>query len=393
MRTPMNRRDFLKTLGASSALSLSPTLWAATAIRPYERLLVLIELKGGNDGLNTVVPYADPAYAALRPRIGIRREEVVHLSEQIGFHPSLLPLLPVWQAGELALIQGVGYPGPNLSHFRSIEIWDTASKSDETLQEGWLARAFQRMPPPNTFAANGVVIGSSEMGPLTTGSRVVTLTDPEKFMRQARLADTGAPHGNGALAHILKVEADIRQAASGLKAGAAPFAFATDFPTHGFGATVKTAAQVLGSGAGAAVLRLTLGGFDTHQQQAGVHGNLLKQLAEGLVALRSALMELNLWERTLVLSYAEFGRRPKENQSGGTDHGTANVHFAFGGQVRGGLYGQAPDLTRLDGNGNSGFSVDYRQLYATVLARWWGLAARDSRDVLGGPFAPLGFVV
>lgn len=147
---------------------------------------------------------------------------------------------------------------------------------------------------------------------------------------------------------------------------------------------------MLGTGARVAVLRLTLSGFDTHQNQAAVHGNLLKQLADGLVALRSALIELDVWQKTLVLSYAEFGRRPKENQSNGTDHGTANVHFALGGAVRGGLYGEAPDLARVDGSGNLSFGIDFRNIYATVLQRWWQL---DSREALGAHFAPLDFVV
>lgn len=390
----MNRRDFLNVLAGSGALAMAPNLWAAGLARPYERVLILIELKGGNDGLNTLIPYTDSNYAMLRPRIGIRRDEVLQLSEQAGLHPSMQVLMPLWQANELAVINGVGYPNPNLSHFRSIEIWDTASKSEETLQDGWLARAFKRSPPPQAFAADGVVIGSQDMGPLLSnganGNRVLTLSDPEKFTRQARFAESVPTQGGGALAHILRVESDIRQGAAKLTAGGVPFPFATEFPVGGFGATVKTACQVLGSRAGVAVIRLTLGGFDTHQNQPGVHGNLLKQLAEGLVALRSGLTELKLWDSSLVLTYAEFGRRPKENQSSGTDHGTANVHFALGGRVRGGMYGQLPDLTRLDANGNLGFAVDFRSVYATALETWWGL---ESREALGGRFAPLGFVV
>ena len=206
----------------------------------------------------------------------------------------------------------------------------------------------------------------------------------------ARLAEGGGAMGGGALAHIQRVEADIRQAAAKLNTTGPVFAFRTEFPRTGFGATVKTACQVVGSGAEVAVLRLTLAGFDTHQNQPGTHGNLLKELAEGLSALRSALIELKLWDRTLVMTYAEFGRRPRENQSNGTDHGTANVHFAMGGAVRGGVYGESPNLARLDASGNMEFNVDYRRLYATVLERWWRL---ESRDALGARFAPLDLLV
>lgn len=385
----MKRRDFLNCLGGAGLLALAPNLAAAAATTPYQRLLILVELKGGNDGLNTVVPYTDPEYYALRPRIGIRREEVLPISDRLGFHPALQALLPLWQAGELAVVQGVGYPNPNLSHFRSIEIWDTASRSDEYLQQGWLARSFVRAPPPAAFAADAVVVGSQDMGPLVGGGRVVALSNPEQFARMARLAQEGGAMRGGALAHIQRVEADIRQAAAKINASGPAFNFATAFPQGGFGSTVKTACQVLGSGAEVAVMRLTLSGFDTHQNQPGVHANLLRQLAEGLAALRAALVELKLWERTLVMSYAEFGRRPKENQSNGTDHGTAAVHFALGGAVRGGVFGEAPNLASLDAGGNMKYSVDYRSLYATALERWWQI---DSREILGGRFAPLGFL-
>jgi len=386
----MKRRDFLGGVGATGLLGLIPAAARAAAESPYRRLLILVELKGGNDGLNTVVPYADPNYYALRPRIAIPADEVLPLGEGLGLHPALQVLLPLWRAGELAVIHGVGYPQPNLSHFRSIEIWDTASASDEYLQQGWLARSFHGQPPPARFAADAVVVGSQDMGPCSGGGRVVVLNNQDQFARLARLAQEGGRGGGGALAHIQRVESDIVAAAARIKVGGPGFAFGTAFPSGGFGGAVRTACQVLGSGAEVAVLRLSLSGFDTHQNQPGPHAGLLRQLAEGLVALRSALRELDLWQRSLVLTYAEFGRRPKENQSNGTDHGTSNVHFALGGTVRGGFHGEPPDLARLDAAGNPAFSVDYRRVYATVLERWWGI---DSRSVLGVRFEPLAFVV
>lgn len=384
----MKRRDFLGGIGAAGLLGLLPGVALAAREAPYRRLLILIELKGGNDGLNTVVPYTDPNYYALRPRIAIRADEVLRLGEGLGLHPALQPLLPLWQAGELAVIQGLGYPKPNLSHFRSIEIWDTASHSDEYLQQGWLGRSFLGQPPPAGFAADAVVVGSQDMGPFSGGGRVVALNNPEQFARLARLAREGGGLGGGALAHIRRVESDIVSAAARINGGGPGFAFRTLFPQGGFGSTVRTACQVMGSGAEVAVLRLSLSGFDTHQNQPAIHANLLRQLGEGLVALRSALGELRLWERSLVLTYAEFGRRPKENQSNGTDHGTSNIHFALGGAVRGGFHGEAPSLARLDADGNLAYTVDFRRLYATVLERWWDI---DSRSVLGARFEPLAF--
>ena len=378
----MKRRDFLRTSAVATCAVLAPRFALAQAPAGYRNLLVLIEMKGGNDGLNTVVPYADPAYYALRPRIAIRRDGVLQLDGRAGLHPALAPLVPLWKAQELAIVQGVGYAHLNLSHFRSIEVWETASQSEEYLSDGWLTRAFAAHPVPRSFAADGVIVGSSDLGPLAgTGARAVALANTEQFLRQAKMAQPmQVAQGNRALAHLLKVEADVAQAASGLRGS---HAFRTEFPQGPFGQAVRSAAQVVASNAGVAAVRLSLDGFDTHQNQPAPHANLLRQLAEGLAALRSALVELDRWNSTLVLTYAEFGRRAQENGSNGTDHGTANVHFALGGRVKGGFLGAAPRLDRLK-NGN--LAVEFRSLYATVLERWWSV---PSSGVLGGRFPPL----
>src|SRR5438876_7665039 len=386
----MNRRDFLRfATGASvlpgAMLSTAGVAWATVpADARYRNLLVLIELKGGNDGLNTLVPYATPTYYALRPKLAIARDPVIQRSDTAGLHPALEPLLPLWKSRELAVLQGVGYPEPNLSHFRSIEIWDTASKSAEYLQEGWLTRTFAAAPTPADFAADGVIVGSSDLGPLAgAGTRAIALANTKQFLRQARLAIHEGHARNHALQHILKVEADIVQAASHLNAD---HAFTTEFPQGGFGNAIKTACQVIANRAGVAVVRVTLSGFDTHSGQPGTQARLLGELAGGIVALKGALVELDRWNDALVLTYAEFGRRPKENLSSGTDHGTASVHFALGGRVAGGLYGEQPALDRLSGDGNPAYAIDFRSVYATVLDRWWGVA---SNGPLGGQFAPL----
>ncbi|MFN0160197.1 MAG: DUF1501 domain-containing protein [Burkholderiales bacterium] len=379
----MDRRRFL-SLAATSPLGL----WlhcASAQDAAASRLLILVELRGANDGLNTVVPFADPLYASLRPRLALKREEVVQLSERAGLHPALEPLLPTWRSGHMAIVEGLGYPEPNLSHFRSIEIWDTASRADEYLQQGWLARAFATRPVPAAYLADGVAIGNNDMGPLAGAPRAIALANPERFLQQARLAEAEgtAARRSSALQHILKVEGNIVEAAANLEARRE---FRTVFPQGNFGNQVRLAAQIAANRRPVAAIRVSLGNFDTHQNQAPMHGNLLRQLAEGLVALRSALEETGRWESTLIVTYAEFGRRVRENQSQGTDHGTAAAHLVLGGAVRGGFLGQPPALGRLDGNGNLPFAVDFRSLYATVLERWWSL---PSADVLGGKFATL----
>lgn len=391
----IDRRHFLASLGLGAMTVLSPQLALAASSNAgtpsvQRRLLILVELKGGNDGLNTIVPFADPRYLQLRPRIGLKREEVIKLDERTGAHPSLAALQPLWAANELAIVQSVGYPQANLSHFRSIEIWDTASRSDQYLEDGWLGRAFGHYPGASDAAADSVAVGGGELGPLGgRHTRTVAVSNAEQFQRLARGAGgSNGPNASGtvrssALAHLLKVESDVSAAANRLSGN---HAFATPFPGGAFGEAVHTACQIVARSGSVAAIRLSLNGFDTHRNQPGTHANLLRQLAEGLAALKAGLGEIGRWRDTLVLTYAEFGRRPQENQSNGTDHGTAAPHFVLGGRVRGGLYGEAPRLDRLDGNGNLPFAVDFRQLYATALEGWWG---QPSAEVLGGRFASL----
>ena len=381
----MQRRTFMtRGIGAVGLLGTQAPGWAqgvaARASSVADRVLILIELKGGNDGLNTVVPYADPLYYQLRNTIAISRDDVLRLDAKLGLHPELKAMLPLWESGELALVQGVGYPQPNLSHFRSIEIWDTASRAGEYLAQGWITRAMNAgYGEAAAFTAQGVLIGANEFGPLA-GARAVMINNPETFVNQARFAAPVAAIGNAALQHVLRVESDVSQAAEGLKGER--FAFKTEFAPGAFGNALRAAVQVVasqrgktGRGAGVPVIVLSLGSFDTHQNQAAQHGGLLRQLAQGMSSLRSALLELGAWDRSLIMSFSEFGRRARQNQSSGTDHGTAAPHFIAGGAVRGGLYGQMPDLARLDGSQNLVHAVDFRQIYSTVARDWWGVSA------------------
>jgi uncharacterized protein (DUF1501 family) len=396
----MNRRHFLRAGAASlGAAAVHPALALAAARAPdYARLLILVELKGGNDGLNTVIPYASPRYAQLRPTIGIARDRVIALDGRTGLHPAMQALMPLWQQRELAIVQGVSYPSPNLSHFRSIEIWNTASASNQYLDTGWLTRSFQKNPVPQSFASDAVVIGSAEMGPLANGAHAIALINPQQFLRDSNLIrSVDISGGNPELAHVLEVEHEIQRAADRLRPANRQAMLRTSFPPGNFGNQVKTAMQIVADsqaypgqrpdrrmpGKGVAAIRLTLNGFDTHRDQPGRHQNLLKQFSEGMAAMRGALTEMNRWDSTLIATYSEFGRRAGENDSRGTDHGTVAPHFIAGGAVRGGFYGVPPALDRLDPNGNLPVGVDFRSIYATVLEHWWGL---DSRPVLGQGF-------
>ncbi|WP_323072376.1 DUF1501 domain-containing protein [Mycetohabitans endofungorum] len=359
----MHRRQFLTVGGAAlCALSVpgSTGLLAARAPHamvaalgreaPVHRMtLILIELSGGNDALNTVIPYEDPRYRQLRPTIGIARERVIPLNGGTGLHPSLAALKPWWDDASLAIVQGVGYPRPNLSHYRSREIWETASASHEYWHDGWLARAFAP---------------SAEQPPSPVQS-----PSPLPAQLPFRLPRRGPSP----------------------EYGDRGYQFATRFARDAFGVAISHAMQRLALARhnpthAPSVIRLTLSGFDTHHNQPARHAALLAQLADGMVALRGALTELGCWESALIMTYAEFGRRADENADGGTEHGTVAAHFVAGGRVRGGFYGVAPQLSQLDGDGYLPLGIDFRSLYATVLQQGWGI---EAAPVLGARFDTL----
>jgi uncharacterized protein (DUF1501 family) len=378
----MKRRELLQLGAGLTAWTCAPSVWAAAGDEPL-RLLVLIELRGGNDGLNTIVPLDDGSYYDLRPRLALRGEAVTALNDRVGLN-SALALKPLWDAGEMAILQGVGYAQPNLSHFRSIEIWDTASDSSQYLTQGWLTRVAATSPSFARFSADGVILGAADLGPFAGGARAIALADPVRFARAAHLAGADAMTGRGALAHILRVEHDIARAGSELWP---QVSFKTEFPRSPFGFAIQSAATIASTRRVPAI-RVTLSGFDTHQNQLQTHANLLRQLGEAVMTLRAALQEIRLWDRTLLITYSEFGRRARENGSGGTDHGTANVMLALGPNVVGGLYGEAPALNLLE-DGNLRATTDFRAVLSSVVARWWGL---DPEPVFGRNFALVNFL-
>ncbi len=382
----MKRRDFMKSLGLSAIAMVYPATRAFGASQS-PRYLVLLELHGGNDGLNTVAPLGDPLYSRLRPNLALKRDQVISLSEQLGLNTALEPLMTAWRGNELAVVLGVGYPEPNRSHFRSIEIWDTASDSGEYLQTGWLARALANRFGEQAFAADGIVIGRNP-APLTGDAmRTVVINDIDRFVRQAqRMESLRRTTDNPALAHLLSVQQDLRGTADALQARMSSSNMTLpEFPNTLIGRHMKEAARLLVSGAAAPVIKVSHGSFDTHSNQRGLHDRLLGQLAVALTAFREAMIEAGLWDQVLIMSYSEFGRRAAENASRGTDHGTAAPHFFLGGRVKGGLYGEQPSLTDLDA-GDLKYRVDFRRLYATVVNRWWGLTPTEFD---GTRFAPL----
>lgn len=341
------------------------------------RILLLVELKGGNDGLNTLVPYADARYRELRPAIGVPRERVIQLDEKVGLHEKLQPLMESWKAGDLAIVQGVGYPYPNRSHFRSIEIWDTASASSQTLNEGWIARSFEGVSLPKGAGVDCIVADTNALPSTGPELRTIVMQDAENFLRQAQnLKDAQGmgDGGNPALRHLLAVRHEINAAAAGLRdklrAAAAPaVAYGQEFL---LGRQLDVATRVITSKVPVVAVKVALGGFDTHANQAPTQERLLAYLAASLATLRNNLIAAGRWNDVVVMTYSEFGRRAKQNASAGTDHGTAAPQFVMGGGVKGGLHGADPSLHDLQ-DGDLKHTVDFRSVFATVAQGCWGL--------------------
>jgi uncharacterized protein (DUF1501 family) len=408
-----SRRDFLKQgLLPVFAGSAVPAVFAngvaaaaqdSPKTRTRDRVLVLVQLAGGNDGLNTVIPFQDGTYHDARPTL--RQDQgVLQLNNQFGLHPNLKYLKGAWDAGQLAVVQGVGYPNPNLSHFASMAIWESASVQGG-IGDGWLGRYLNYLDQvgesPN-HALEGVSAGSMVPPELRSKTPVTVLQSIKAFRLQpvnehGTMVDvenplmkfygslrTSSPAPFGALLDSTLQEAIT--ASRALLATDASYQPMAAYPDKSpIASSLKMVAETIVSGLGVRVAHVTLGGFDNHAREKPVHDKLLLDLDKALGAFMQDLTGHGLADRVLVMTWSEFGRRVKENGSAGTDHGTAAPMFLLGTPVNGGLYGEAPSLSALD-NGNLKFTVDFRSVYASVLADYLKAPAQD---LLGGNFETL----
>ena len=371
----MRRRDLLKLLATAPYLLRSTNLFAEGAPR-WDRIVVLIELKGANDSLNTVIPYQDPLYYQYRPTIALARDKVLPLGEQLAWHPALRPLLPLWEKKQIALVHGLGYANPSLSHYRSSEIWNTGSDSATVLRDGWITRCFERHPLPNKFTASGIAL-SDDLGPLDgIHSKSIVMTNPGQFLNRAELKETATtPVENPALAHIIEVQKAINAAPQSMFSQLIDENYLSQSPfKSNIDAQLSAVVHLIETDVANPVYKLSHGSFDTHSNQPLQHEQLLQQLAEALVNFQMNLQERGMWNRVVIMTYSEFGRSVHENAKHGTDHGTAASHFLLGGQVAGGHYGLMPALAELQDE-NLKFTTDFRRLYSTLIEKWWNLSA------------------
>jgi uncharacterized protein (DUF1501 family) len=383
----LTRRAFLKS---TSLLALAPTLpvflaRTARAADPMKAapVLVVVQLDGGNDALNTVVPHADPEYAKLRPTLKIAAKDLVKVNDSVGLHPSLKPLAGLLEKGRLAVVPGVSYPNPNRSHFRSMAIWQTARFDPEDHKGyGWLGRAL------DTVGGNSALVGAGAVPTTLNARRSVTLSlsRPDDLLL-ADAATAKAALGGEAKDDLLAFVR--RQAADGYGAAdkLADQARASDavYPGTRLAEKLRLAAGLLKSDLGARVFYTTQGSYDTHASQNFNHAGLLREFAGSVEAFFADLDKAKLSDRVVLLAFSEFGRTIKENGSAGTDHGTAGCVFVAGGALKGGLVGTMPSLTDLD-QGEPKMTTDFRGIYATILDKWLNC---PGEQVLGGKFEHL----
>ncbi|MBM3970983.1 MAG: DUF1501 domain-containing protein [Planctomycetes bacterium] len=406
------RREFLKQFGAASLVSLGampPSFLAraaaATEAKPDERILVLVQLAGGNDGLNTVVPFGRDEYYKARPGVGIGMDAVLKLNGELGLHPAMDGFQKLFDEGWLSVIQGVGYPNPDRSHFRSMDIWQSAKPEKDDVSNGWLGRALDSTVEQHVGKVPGLAFGTDKLPLSLVASKinVPTVRDVKGYQLQLgpgnesalkahkqsleRIASRDAMAGSD-LDFLRRTARMAWSSAEQLKQISASYKPATAYPGNALGQKLRTVAEIISSDLSTRMYFVHLDGFDTHSQQANAHQALLTELSSAITAFVGDLKGHGLADRVLVATFSEFGRRVAENGSLGTDHGAASQMFVISPKCKGGIVGAHPSLTDLD-DGDLKFHTDFRSVYATLLDHWLSI---PSAPVLGGAFRPVEFV-
>ncbi|WP_460941311.1 DUF1501 domain-containing protein [Spirosoma humi] len=415
----MNRRNFLK----QSAFTTAGTMLIPHFLKAYEsqmlgkgpasngKILVVVQLSGGNDGLNTVVPYRNDIYYRERPTIAIRAEKVLPLNDEIGLHPAMGPLKALYDDGLMTVINNVGYPNPDRSHFRSMDIWQTASDSDKYLNTGWVGRYLDASCNGKAQQPFRAIEVDDTLSLALKGSNLngLAVLDPKKLYNQTRSgfvtglsheqAHSHGAHEPESVAYLYKTLAEtvssadyvyekVNRTTRPVSAASAPTTLTT-YPNHELGNRLKTVSQLIQSGIETSVYYVSISGFDTHINQPGQQERLLGQYAEAVGAFMADLKTAGRQKDVLLMTFSEFGRRVKQNASNGTDHGTANNVFLIGGGLPAQrVLNEAPNLAKLT-EGDLTYSVDFRQIYATLLHDYLGA---DDVAILGRKFDGLKIV-
>jgi uncharacterized protein (DUF1501 family) len=434
------RREFLRTTVLGSALSWTVPAFLANTFSVLQAeaadaatqvatgrdasILVVLQMAGGNDGLNTVVPFANEDYRRARPRIGIAADKVLKIDDRIGLHPTLVGFKELYDAGQLAIIQGVGYPNPNRSHFRSTEIWQTAADSNKFENTGWLGRYFDNAcsgcdpsvavtigrQMPQAFAAQtpkGICFDNPQNYRFIKVERPkrgeVDMTE-ESYRKMNEPDDSSGENSGGTIGAISGAAASGGSALDFIERTALDAQISSDqilaiahrvenksvYPASQLGNSLKLVARLIGGALPTRIFYVSQGGYDTHTNQVGTQQHLLKELGDSVQAFVADLKAQGNLPRVLVMTFSEFGRRVSENANGGTDHGAAAPMFVIGDKVKAGLLGKYPSLAPLDlFQGDLKYHVDFRSVYAGVLEQW---LKTKSEPILGRRFEPMQLV-
>ena len=384
----MKRRDFIKNSALASSVFFVPSF-----VRGFEDIafsnygfkrLVIVQLSGGNDGLNSVIPYRNDIYYNKRPKLAISKNKVLDINGELGFHESLEPLKRLYDEGYLCVLNNVGYPNPNRSHFRSLDIWQTASDSNKYLTSGWIGRYLDHH---GKHTYNAIELDES-LSLAMKGNRLnaIATKNPKIFYRTSNdpffnsvldhYNDTHLSEHN--LGYLYKTMISAKTSAKYIYEKNKVSRSKQEYPNNDFGKQLKTTAQFINSRLDTQVFYTSLGGFDTHANQANKQKRLLENYAQGIEAFVKDLKGNDTFDDTLILTFSEFGRRVQQNAGNGTDHGSANNVFIIGKHLQAsGIYNDLSSLNDLDEIGDLKYNIDFRSIYATILNRW--LEVDDSK--------------
>ena len=395
------RKEFLQIGSLATASFMVPKFLKAfekgTFVPPGNKVLVVLQLSGGNDGLNTVIPVRNDLYYSARPRLGIQRASALSLTDEVGIHPALSGLKELYDDGSLGILNGVGYPNPDRSHFRSMDIWQSGSNSEDYVYTGWLGRYLDAQcsgcdKPTQALEIDDTLSlalkGEHVKGLAMKDPRRLFGTSNEKFFKDV-LTDHKDQSGEQPVDYLYKTMAETVSSADYIFKQSRLHPTNATYPNSGLAQSLKTIASLIFSDINTKVYYVSLGSFDTHINQAAQQQRLFTEMNEAISAFVKDLKSNNRFQDVLLMSFSEFGRRVAQNASGGTDHGTANNMFLVSGALKQkGVINGMPDLTHLN-DGDLKHSIDFKQVYATVLNNWLNT---DDQKILGKKFDYLGFV-
>jgi uncharacterized protein (DUF1501 family) len=396
----MERRKFLKQSSLASSLFFVPNFVKAIESVAKNSLgfkkLVIVQLAGGNDGLNTIIPFTNDIYYKNRPQLSIQKNNILKATDELGFNENLAPLKNLFDKGYVSIINNVGYPNPNRSHFRSTDIWHTASETNEYLNTGWIGRyidLYGKMPYSGIELDDSLSLimkGNNINGIATKDPAVLFRNNQTPYFKKVLNYQSDAHLSEHNLGYLYKTMIEANSSAKYIYETSKTFSSNVEYPNNPFGKQLKTTAEFINSNLQSKVYYVSMGGFDTHAGQTNRQNKLLQTYSESMEIFVKDLEKNDTFKDTLILTFSEFGRRVKQNAAGGTDHGAANNIFLIAKNLKSaGFYNEVPNLVELDGNGDINHTIDFRSIYATILDKW--LEVND-KSILNKSFSQLDLI-